>query len=77
MIVCKVRRRSSDVFFNLGRHGQVPSKHAIKTWIKNFEETGSALKRNRQDDREVLVLHRISKLYAFQSYGAHSVQFVR
>jgi transposase len=32
-------------FFNLGRHGQVPSKHAIKTWIKNFEETGSALKK--------------------------------
>lgn len=32
-------------FFNLGRHGRVPSKHAIKTWIKNFEETGSALKR--------------------------------
>ena len=33
-------------FFNLGRHGQVPSKHAMKTWIKNFEETGSALKKN-------------------------------
>jgi len=32
-------------FFNLGRHGQVPSKHAIKTWIKNFEETRSALKK--------------------------------
>jgi hypothetical protein len=24
-------------FFNLGRHGWVPSKHAIKTLIKNFE----------------------------------------
>ena len=45
MIVWKVRRRSSDVFFNLGRHGRVPSKHAIKTWIKNFEETVSALKK--------------------------------
>jgi transposase len=32
-------------FFNLGRHGRVPSKHAIKTWIKNSEETGSALKK--------------------------------
>jgi len=32
-------------FFSLGRHGQVPSKHAIQTWIKNFEETGSALKK--------------------------------
>jgi len=32
-------------FLNLGRHGQVPSKHVIKTWINNFEETGSALKK--------------------------------
>jgi len=45
IIVWKVRRGISGVFFNLGRHGQVPSKHAIKTWIKNFEETGSALKK--------------------------------
>ena len=30
---------------NLGRHGRVSSKHAIKTWIKNSEETGSALKK--------------------------------
>jgi len=46
MIVWKVRRGSADFFFfNLGRHGQVPSKHVIKTWIKNFEETGSALKK--------------------------------
>lgn len=32
-------------FYNLGRHGVVPSKHAIKGWINNFEETGSALKK--------------------------------
>jgi len=30
-------------FFNGRRHGRVPSKHAIKTSIKNFEETGSAM----------------------------------
>ena len=34
-------------FFNLRRHGRVPSKHAIKTWIKNFEETGSVLKKKQ------------------------------
>jgi len=45
MIVWKVRRGSSNIFFNLGHHGRVPSKHAIKTWIKNFEVTGSALKK--------------------------------
>ena len=38
-------QREFQRYFNLGRHGQVPSKHAIKTWIKNFEETGSALKK--------------------------------
>jgi hypothetical protein len=31
--------------YNVGRHARVPSCHAIKTWVKNFEETGSALKK--------------------------------
>jgi hypothetical protein len=34
-------------FFFLMRHGLVPSKHAIKAWIKNSEETGSPLKNTR------------------------------
>ena len=38
-------QREFQCFFNLERHGQVPSKHTIKTCIKNFEETGSALKK--------------------------------
>jgi hypothetical protein len=61
MIVWKVQRGSSGgFFFNLGRHGQVPSKHAIKTWIKNFEETGSALKKKRTGQPRSAVLHRMS-----------------
>jgi transposase len=31
--------------FQINSNNPVPSAHAIKTWIKNFEETGSALKR--------------------------------
>lgn len=31
--------------YQLGRHGHVPSAHAIRTWVSNFEETGSALKK--------------------------------
>jgi transposase len=31
--------------FQINRNNPVPSAHAIKTWITNFEETGSALKR--------------------------------
>ncbi|PNF22716.1 hypothetical protein B7P43_G07116 [Cryptotermes secundus] len=38
-------QREFHRFFKLGRHGRVPSKHTIKTWVQNFEETGSALKK--------------------------------
>lgn len=38
-------RREFRCHFNLGRHDRVPSAHAIKTWIRNFEETGSAMKK--------------------------------
>lgn len=41
----EVARREFRRQFNLGRHGRVPSAHAINTWIRNFEETGSALKK--------------------------------
>jgi hypothetical protein len=34
------------MYFNLGHHGRFTSKHAIKSWIENLEETGSALKKN-------------------------------
>jgi len=38
-------RREFRRHYNLGRHERVPSCKAIKTWVKNFEETGSALKK--------------------------------
>jgi hypothetical protein len=38
-------RRLFRIQFNLQRHDPVPSAHAIKTWVRNFEETGSALKK--------------------------------
>jgi len=41
----KAAQREFRHFYNLGRHGAVPSKHAITNWINNFEETGSALKK--------------------------------
>lgn len=72
----KAAQREFRRFYNLGRHGAVPSKHAITNWINNFEETGSALKKNQQDDQEVLVLHRTLMLYTRLSYEAHGVQFV-
>jgi transposase len=32
--------------YEIPPHGQVPSAHAIRTWVRNFEETGSALKKS-------------------------------
>jgi transposase len=31
--------------YEIPPRGQVPSAHAIHTWVRNFEETGSALKK--------------------------------
>jgi transposase len=31
--------------FGIHRNRAVPSAHAIKTWVRNFEATGSALKK--------------------------------
>ena len=31
------QREFQSFFFNLGRHSQVPSKHAINTWIKTLK----------------------------------------
>jgi len=31
--------------FGIRRNSKVPSAHAIKKWVKNFEETGSAVKK--------------------------------
>lgn len=38
-------QRTFRQHYLLGRHGRVPSAHAITTWVRNFEETGSALKK--------------------------------
>jgi hypothetical protein len=34
-----------EVDYEIPPRGQVPSAHAIRTWVRNFEETGSALKK--------------------------------
>ena len=31
--------------FGIHRNNKVPSAHAIKTWVNNFEETGSTVKK--------------------------------
>jgi len=32
--------------FGIHRNSKLPSAHAIKTWVNNFEETGSTVKEN-------------------------------
>jgi len=63
-------------FLNLGRHGQVALKHAMKTWIKNFEETGSALKEKPTGRLISARTPQNIEAVRVQSYGAHGVQFV-
>ena len=37
--------------FGIQRNSKVPSAHAIKTWVNNFEETGSTIK-NKDTGRD-------------------------
>src|SRR5215469_4723796 len=39
--------------FGIHRNSKVPSAHAIKTWINNFEETGSTVKKKGGSVRTV------------------------
>jgi transposase len=38
-------RREFSKKFGIHRNSEVPSAHAIKTWVNNFEETGSTVKK--------------------------------
>ncbi|KAL4096758.1 hypothetical protein QTP88_021649 [Uroleucon formosanum] len=38
-------RREFRRHYNLGGHDRVPSCKAVKSWVENFEEAGSALKK--------------------------------
>jgi len=39
--------------FGIHRNSKVPSAHAIKTWVNNFEETGSTVKKKGGSDKKV------------------------
>ena len=41
---CFAAQREFRKKFGIHRKSKVPSAHAIKTWVNNFEETGSTLK---------------------------------
>ena len=38
--------------FGINRKSKVPSARAIKTWVNNFEETGSTVKKNTDTGRD-------------------------
>jgi len=40
-----VAQRDFRKKFGIHRNSEVPSAHAIKTWVKNFEETGQTVKK--------------------------------
>jgi hypothetical protein len=63
------RRRETGKFevdYEIPPRGQVPSAHAIRTWVRNFEETGSALKKKKPSVR-VLSVHIPENIDAVQA----------
>jgi hypothetical protein len=42
---CVVAQREFRKKFGIQRKRKVPSAHAIKTWVNNFEATGSTVKK--------------------------------
>jgi hypothetical protein len=40
-----IAQRAFRIQFGIHRNRAVPSDHAIKTWVRNFEATGSTLKK--------------------------------
>jgi len=50
--------------FGIHRNSKVPSAHAIKTWVNNFEETGSAVKKKGGSVKTVHTLQKIDSVRA-------------
>lgn len=48
--------------FNIPRNHSVPSAHAIKTWIANFEETGSTMKKRTGSVKSVRTPENIDRV---------------
>ena len=46
--------------FGIHRNRAVPSAHVIKTWVRNFEATGSALKKRAGIVKRVCTLENIA-----------------
>jgi len=60
-------RREFRLHFNLKRHDSVPSAKAIKIWITNFEETGSALKKKPVRQKTIRTPENVVAVRAFGS----------
>jgi len=50
--------------FEIHRNSKVPSTHFIKTWVKNFEETGSTVKKKGGSVKTVRTPRNIDALRA-------------
>lgn len=58
-------QRQFRIKFNIARHGRIPSAHAIKEWVRKFEETGSAMNvKHKGPNRSVRNLENINQVRA-------------
>ena len=55
-------RRAFRTHFNVPRNGSVPSNHAIKTWVANFEVSGSASKKRCGSQKTVRTPENIERV---------------
>ena len=56
--------------FNIPRNDPVPSAHAIKTWIKNFEETGSTVKKRIGSVKSVRMPENVARVESALQRGS-------
>ena len=68
MAVWRLHVGDFTVTIDSGHHDRVPSAHAINTWIHNFEETGSAMKKKPPEAAcKLFIFQTISKLFKLLS----------
>lgn len=48
-----VAQKVFQCYYEIPARNEVSSAHAIKTWVRNFEETGSVLKKTAEETNGV------------------------
>ena len=70
-----VTLRNFRTHFHLSRHNPIPDRKSILLWVKNFRDTGSALKRKPSGRQGFLNITGMrNSVYPFNNSRANSVK---